>query len=115
MLFSVTDWPFESPEMRGLMMTEIQFTDAELNTAKQSLKSNYSKIKNQKIMVIGDVGMDEYIWGEVDRVSPEAPVPVVDVTREDQRIGLAGNVAQNIAMKLHFRLANKECTYNVYY
>jgi len=78
-------------------MQEIQFKEEQLSTAKKSLSSQYSKIKNQRVIVVGDIGLDEYIWGEVDRVSPEAPVPVVDVVKEDQRIGLAGNVAQNIS------------------
>lgn len=50
----------------------------------------------KKILIIGDVGLDEYILGEVRRISPEAPVPVLDVDKEDLRLGLAGNVAQNI-------------------
>jgi len=47
-------------------------------------------------MVIGDLMVDEYIWGNVSRVSPEAPVPVVSVTSESLRLGGAGNVVHNI-------------------
>lgn len=47
-------------------------------------------------MVIGDLMVDEYIWGNVSRVSPEAPVPVVSVTSESLRLGGAGNVVNNI-------------------
>lgn len=50
-----------------------------------------------KVAVIGDVMLDTYWWGNVDRISPEAPVPVVAVTKKEQRIGGAGNVALNIA------------------
>jgi len=50
-----------------------------------------------KVAVIGDVMLDTYWWGTVDRISPEAPVPVVAVTKKEQRIGGAGNVALNIA------------------
>lgn len=51
----------------------------------------------QKIMVIGDVMVDSYIWGAVERISPEAPVPIVRTTKKDFRLGGAGNVALNIA------------------
>lgn len=47
-------------------------------------------------MVIGDLMVDEYIWGNVSRVSPEAPVPLVSVTSESLRLGGAGNVVNNI-------------------
>lgn len=50
-----------------------------------------------KIGVIGDVMLDTYWWGKVDRISPEAPVPVVAVSNKEQRIGGAGNVAINVA------------------
>ena len=50
-----------------------------------------------KVAVVGDVMLDTYWWGNVDRISPEAPVPVVAVTKKEQRIGGAGNVALNIA------------------
>ena len=50
-----------------------------------------------KVAVIGDVMLDTYWWGHVDRISPEAPVPVVAVSKREHRIGGAGNVALNIA------------------
>jgi len=49
-----------------------------------------------RALVIGDLMLDRYIWGQVDRISPEAPVPVVRVTRESLHAGGAGNVAANI-------------------
>ncbi len=49
------------------------------------------------ILVIGDVMLDEYIWGEVERISPEAPVPVVQVTKDSSVPGGAANVANNIS------------------
>jgi len=48
-----------------------------------------------RLLVVGDVMLDEYLWGEVDRVSPEAPVPVVHVKRESRALGGAGNVVRN--------------------
>ncbi len=50
-----------------------------------------------KVAVVGDVMLDTYWWGNVDRISPEAPVPVVAVSKREHRIGGAGNVALNIA------------------
>ena len=50
-----------------------------------------------KVLVIGDIIMDEYIWGDVSRISPEAPVPVVEVKRETKMLGGAANVIHNIA------------------
>ncbi|MEW6571176.1 MAG: D-glycero-beta-D-manno-heptose-7-phosphate kinase [Nitrospirota bacterium] len=62
---------------------------------------NYSKILNEfkkkKILVIGDLILDHYIWGKVSRISPEAPVPIVEVTDENFFLGGACNVANNIA------------------
>ena len=49
-----------------------------------------------RLLVVGDVVLDEYLWGEVDRVSPEAPVPVVHVRRESTVLGGAGNVVRNV-------------------
>lgn len=53
--------------------------------------------KNRKIAVIGDIILDRYLWGEVERISPEAPVPVVDIKRETYNLGGASNVAWNLA------------------
>ena len=50
----------------------------------------------QKILVLGDLMVDKFVWGKVSRISPEAPVPVVEVTRESAVLGGAGNVASNI-------------------
>ncbi|MBN1114155.1 MAG: D-glycero-beta-D-manno-heptose-7-phosphate kinase [Oligoflexia bacterium] len=54
------------------------------------------RIKNSNVLVIGDVGVDSYIVGKVDRISPEAPVPVVEVKETYHRLGLASNVVSNI-------------------
>jgi len=55
------------------------------------------QFKGKKILVIGDIMLDKYIWGEVSRISPEAPVQVVNVLRESYAPGGAANVANNIA------------------
>lgn len=60
------------------------------------LKSIFDAMKARRIMVIGDLMLDEYIWGKVERISPEAPVPVVEVSSELFKLGGAGNVANNL-------------------
>src|SRR5579872_141256 len=55
-----------------------------------------SRFASQRILVIGDLMLDEFIWGKVSRISPEAPVPVVNVTSESYYPGGAANVARNI-------------------
>lgn len=64
---------------------------------RQEILEKIPKLKNKKILIIGDVGVDEYVLGQVRRISPEAPVPVLEVDGEDVRLGLAGNVAQNVS------------------
>ncbi|KJJ85705.1 ADP-heptose synthase [Candidatus Omnitrophus magneticus] len=55
------------------------------------------KFSNKKVLVIGDLLLDQYIWGDVSRISPEAPVPVIWVKRENYMPGGACNVANNLA------------------
>ncbi|RLB94247.1 MAG: D-glycero-beta-D-manno-heptose-7-phosphate kinase, partial [Deltaproteobacteria bacterium] len=55
-----------------------------------------SRFGNCRILVIGDLMIDEYLWGKVDRISPEAPVQVVSVLRESTTLGGAGNVVNNL-------------------
>lgn len=52
---------------------------------------------NSSVLIVGDVMLDKYYFGKVERISPEAPVPVVSITREESRLGGASNVAHNIA------------------
>ena len=60
------------------------------------MKEIISNFKNKKVLIVGDVMIDAYIIGKVERVSPEAPVPVVNVERHENRLGGAANVALNI-------------------
>ncbi|MCJ8345792.1 PfkB family carbohydrate kinase [bacterium] len=60
------------------------------------MKELIDELKNRNILVIGDLMLDEYLWGTVSRISPEAPVPVVEVTREEIVLGGAANVANNL-------------------
>src|SRR5213083_1839930 len=54
------------------------------------------RARSKRIMVIGDLMLDEFVWGKVGRISPEAPVPVVEVTGESFYPGGAANVARNL-------------------
>jgi len=58
----------------------------------QKLFDSFTRLK---VGVIGDVMLDTYIWGKVERISPEAPVPVVSLDKKEYRVGGAGNVALN--------------------
>jgi rfaE bifunctional protein kinase chain/domain len=63
----------------------------------RALPALLKKISTLRILVIGDVMLDRYLWGDATRISPEAPVPVVDITRESVTAGGAANVALNLA------------------
>lgn len=55
-----------------------------------------NEFKGKRVLIVGDVMIDAYIMGKVDRISPEAPVPVVNIDERDMRLGGAANVAINI-------------------
>lgn len=61
-----------------------------------NIKKLFRQFNNLKVVIIGDLMLDKYIYGSVERISPEAPVPVLDVTSKDARPGGAANVAVNI-------------------
>lgn len=60
------------------------------------LKKIFDSFNRLKVLIIGDIMLDVYYWGDVNRISPEAPVPIVTVSKKESRIGGAGNVAVNI-------------------
>ncbi|MBC8018995.1 MAG: bifunctional heptose 7-phosphate kinase/heptose 1-phosphate adenyltransferase, partial [Verrucomicrobia bacterium] len=64
---------------------------------RKTVESLFSQIDKIRCLVVGDLMLDEYLWGKADRISPEAPVQVVDVLREELRLGGAGNVVNNLA------------------
>lgn len=64
---------------------------------KSFLIENLSRLKGKKILILGDVCVDEYVLGHVRRISPEAPVPVLEVEKEDSRLGMSANVALNVS------------------
>src|SRR5947209_11168354 len=61
-----------------------------------ALRAIIERFNGRRIAVLGDVMLDRYLWGRVERISPEAPVPVVEVERESCSLGGAGNVAANL-------------------
>jgi rfaE bifunctional protein kinase chain/domain len=65
-------------------------------TTSRTLPDLLQQFTRQKVIVVGDVMVDEYLWGNVSRVSPEAPVPVVSCNQREHRMGGAANVAINV-------------------
>lgn len=74
------------------MIKELKLSDFNVDQFRQYI----DRFRATNILVLGDVIMDEYIWGNVSRISPEAPVPVVEVKEETQMLGGAANVINNI-------------------
>ena len=61
-------------------------------------KGQTGALEPKKFLVVGDIGLDKYIFGSVDRISPEAPVPVLKVESFEEKLGLSANVAQNLSV-----------------
>lgn len=68
-----------------------------LSYSVEVLREAVARFKTANILVIGDIIVDHFIWGTVSRISPEAPVPVVNVTRDDYMLGGAANVLHNVS------------------
>jgi D-beta-D-heptose 7-phosphate kinase/D-beta-D-heptose 1-phosphate adenosyltransferase len=62
----------------------------------QKIEKFLKRLPDVRVLVVGDLMLDEYLWGKTERISPEAPVQVVDVLRDDLRLGGAGNVINNL-------------------
>ena len=61
------------------------------------IKSNSKRISKTQILCVGDMILDQYIYGKVERMSPEAPVPILSINEENFQLGGVGNVARNIS------------------
>jgi D-beta-D-heptose 7-phosphate kinase / D-beta-D-heptose 1-phosphate adenosyltransferase len=61
------------------------------------VKEALTRLQQARVLVVGDLMLDRYQWGDAERISPEAPVPVVRIRREETRLGGAANVANNLA------------------
>ena len=68
-----------------------------VNLTPKRLEEIQKRFAGRRVAVVGDLMLDRYFWGKVSRISPEAPVPVVEVDEESTRLGGAANVANNIA------------------
>jgi len=67
-----------------------------MEISKTQILSYLEKFKTKRVLIIGDVMIDSYMWGVVNRISPEAPIPIVSVVNREYRMGGAANVAFNI-------------------
>ncbi len=65
--------------------------------SKARINRLFSNFNNCRIVIVGDIMLDRYLWGDCSRISPEAPVPVVEIEKEEHLLGGAANVANNIA------------------
>jgi D-glycero-beta-D-manno-heptose-7-phosphate kinase len=68
-----------------------------VNLTSDRLNQIQKGFAGKRVAVVGDLMLDRYFWGKVSRISPEAPVPVVEIDNESTRLGGAANVANNIA------------------
>ena len=75
----------------------VRITDSATADYGLAVRGNVAKLAGKRVLIVGDVGLDEYVLGQVRRISPEAPVPVVEVENEESRLGLSANVAQNVS------------------
>lgn len=83
--------------MAKITLTESRIDGEPLKNLLKSFPRRLEALPKSRLIVVGDIGLDEYVMGEVRRISPEAPVPVLEVQSQDSRLGLAANVAQNVA------------------
>jgi rfaE bifunctional protein kinase chain/domain len=91
-------WPFKMDgncDALVLNPASCYICDMKLGT-KRELLETLDLMAGTSVLVVGDLLLDRYTWGRVDRISPEAPVPVVQVVRMEDRLGGAGNVVRNL-------------------
>jgi len=79
-------------DFKAAMVTVETFVHKKLEDAQ-----SVANTKDAKILVLGDVGLDQYLNGSVERISPEAPVPVVNLNKKEKKLGLAANVGKNLS------------------
>ncbi|MDP0919969.1 hypothetical protein Q6272_33570, partial [Klebsiella pneumoniae] len=63
---------------------------------KTAVNQIFERFKQMRVVVIGDAMIDAYMWGKVERRSPEAPIPIVSISKRENRLGGAANVSLNI-------------------
>ena len=84
------------PRRRASGLTAADETIVAERTSLQRFDALLRRFARARLLVVGDLMLDQFIWGRVERISPEAPVPVVQVTRESFHLGGAANVVHNI-------------------
>ena len=89
--------PREDRQLSGSRSTDSLPRMSATAFALDHLRAVLDRFAGRRILVLGDLMLDHYLWGRVERISPEAPVPVVEVHRETSSLGGAGNVASNLA------------------
>ncbi|MFN3405413.1 MAG: bifunctional heptose 7-phosphate kinase/heptose 1-phosphate adenyltransferase [Cytophagaceae bacterium] len=67
-----------------------------VKTSINNINDIFTGFKDLRVLILGDVMIDSYLWGKVERISPEAPVPILNVQKRDKRLGGAANVALNV-------------------
>ena len=63
---------------------------------KKEIIQLFDSFNNMKVLIVGDAMIDAYMWGKIEKQSPEAPIPIVEIEKHENRLGGAGNVARNI-------------------
>jgi len=90
----MSDRKISDRKITGRKTPDIRMSDGKMSY--QRAQEIIEKFSGLRIVTLGDLMLDEYIWGEAHRISPEAPVPVVEVKRESWHLGGAGNVVSNL-------------------
>lgn len=80
-----------------MSLSKLILWNSEGKSYREDMKNEKMDFSNSKIFIIGDIILDKYYFGTVERISPEAPVPIVTIRKEESRLGGAANVANNIA------------------
>jgi len=83
-------------ELAGVFQSAIRNPESPIEMSTADLIHTIDKLASPKVAVVGDLILDHYVFGNVSRISPEAPIPVLHVQREEDRLGGAANVAANI-------------------
>ena len=63
------------------------------------LEAAITRLAHANVLIVGDVMLDRYVWGDVERISPEAPIPILRIERQEHRLGGAGSVAARPSRK----------------
>ena len=85
---------FDAWRIARLAMSKTRGKDVKIKI--MNIVDIFESFKNKKVLIVGDAMIDSYMWGEIKRISPEAPVPIVNINKYEKRLGGAANVALNV-------------------